>query len=80
MGSTFDLALVTQKAEAGDAEAQLVVGDYTIPNTLETSKRNYDLAMDWYVRSFDAGYSLAAYRIAELHEEGKGACKNEAMV
>jgi hypothetical protein len=76
MAQTFDLEAATEKANNGDAVSQLVVGDYYSKHP-ERNERDYDLAMRWYQNSFESGYSLAAYRIGKLYEEGKGCTSNE---
>jgi hypothetical protein len=70
------------KARAGDANAQLALGLLAQAGTTDEAGRvrpDYAAAARWYQQASDQGLVLATYYLANLHEDGLGVPKDEAV-
>ncbi|MEM7056792.1 MAG: tetratricopeptide repeat protein [Pseudomonadota bacterium] len=63
------LEVLIPAAEAGDANAQNIVGDaYDVGNGVDI---DYNLARDWWTKSADQGFSKALYNLGKMLSEGR---------
>jgi len=61
-------------AEKGDSKAMLDVGRFYYEGT--AAPKDYEKAMDWWIKAFDKGEGMAYNNIAVLYRDGFGVPKN----
>ncbi len=70
-----DLATVQARAEAGDTEAQNVLGNlYTSGTGVAV---NYATALDWYQKAAERGFAAAQFNLGLVYELGRGVAVDE---
>jgi uncharacterized protein len=66
---------VTDKAEAGNANAQLALG-LTYESGSPYIKQDYQKAVEWLSKAAEQGNALAQHTLADIFAEGRGTLKN----
>jgi hypothetical protein len=74
-----DAVSITRKAEAGDAEAQLALGDSYGGREKYGLKRNLELAAQWYRKAAEKGNREAQHKLGICYSFGQGLAQNDAM-
>jgi TPR repeat protein len=70
------LSVLQQKAELGDAEAQLSLG--FCYDKGEGVPQNYAEAEKWYRKAAEQGHAMAQYNLGDMYYEGVGVPQNYA--
>lgn len=68
--------LTQAKAEAGDAEAQFMMGLRLSSGTGAT--QNFSQAADWYLRAADQNHPVAQFNLGVMFAQGQGVERDEA--
>lgn len=72
-----DFATTLAKAEQGDVEAQMEVGEAYCCGC-QGVKRNYKKAAEWYLKAAEHGNAVAQNRLGVLYSKGRGVKRNAA--
>lgn len=76
--ASFDTASLRQRADSGDAEAQLELGVRFYDGTHGVSQ-NYEQALHWFRKSADQGCASALNRLGRMYERGGGVHRDYAQ-
>jgi uncharacterized protein len=71
-----DLATIRERANAGDAQAQNLLGNmYVVGKNLP---QDYAIARQWYEKAADQGNAAAQYNLGALYHNGQGVSRDYA--
>ncbi|KAF9921101.1 hypothetical protein FBU30_008909 [Linnemannia zychae] len=71
----IQLAHTTLKANQGDKDAQVALGDIYMKGR-GSFKQDYNMAMSWYTKAAEQGSSVAQRSISNLYRDGHGVQQN----
>ncbi|KAF9929399.1 hypothetical protein FBU30_001603 [Linnemannia zychae] len=69
MSKEAELAQIILKADQGDREAQVTLGD-KFKEGQGIVRQNYQSALIWYLKAAEKGYAYAQYKIGYMYKDG----------